>query len=350
VEEKASVNQLEMPSPLETLILVRLLPAGERGVKPAALRKDLEPLLGHRWPGSSLTERLEQFVIELASRHLIRRLEVKGKRAIPPLVLTDLGRRQTLALLNVSQLPAKPKPTWANLKKSLLLARALGLACPSAALARDDNLRAVLLKLHYELPLDKLPSLKHAMASWVRKALSMGEQEKVTLESVQAALLRREAGEDRPLSSKRAIDRLLARRLQAGRDDCKELRDAILRRWIDRSQGEGVPGPAPAPPPDLRSFARRVQEASRTCPTGRYGDSKIFIIHVWRSLQTDLESHGMDLVTFKERLAQANNARLLNLSRADLVQAMDAEDVRLSEVTYLNATFHFIRLDSSERL
>ncbi len=40
----------------------------------------------------------------------------------------------------------------------------------------------------------------------------------------------------------------------------------------------------------------------------------------------------------------ANNARLLDLSRADLVQAMDPDDVRLSEVNYLNATFHFVRI------
>ena len=53
----------------------------------------------------------------------------------------------------------------------------------------------------------------------------------------------------------------------------------------------------------------------------------------------------MDFPAFKQRLAEANNARLLDLSRADLVQAMDPEDVRLSEVAYLNATFHFIRID-----
>ena len=52
----------------------------------------------------------------------------------------------------------------------------------------------------------------------------------------------------------------------------------------------------------------------------------------------------MDLDAFKERLAEANNARLLDLSRADLVQAMDPEDVRESEVHYLNATFHFVRI------
>jgi hypothetical protein len=35
----------------------------------------------------------------------------------------------------------------------------------------------------------------------------------------------------------------------------------------------------------------------------------------------------------------------LELSRADLVAAMDPEDVRSSETRHLNAEFHFINLD-----
>jgi hypothetical protein len=355
------MTEVQTPTPLQALILVRLLPAGEKGVKPAVLRKDLEPLLGHLWSGVVLTERLEQLVVELAALHMVRHLQVRSKKAIPALALTEEGRRAILSLLNVSQLPVKPKPSWASLKKSLLLAPALGIRRSSVALARDDNLRAFLLKQQYELPLDEFPTLKQAMTGWLRKALGVGEREKVTLETVKAALLRRESGEDRPLSSKRALDRLLAMRLGARRDDGKELREAILRRWIDQSQGKQITEPArsvvsrstatpAAPSVDLPSFARKVQTIASACPTGRYGDSKIFIIHVWRSLQTDPELRGMDLETFKNRLAEANNERLLDLSRADMVQAMDPEDVRLSEVHYLNATFHFIRMDLSRRL
>ena len=52
----------------------------------------------------------------------------------------------------------------------------------------------------------------------------------------------------------------------------------------------------------------------------------------------------MGLDGFKGRLAEANNARLLDLSRADMVEAMDPDDVRLSEVPYLGAVFHFVRI------
>jgi len=274
--------------------------------------------------------------------------------------LTEEGRRATLAFLKVSQLPSRPKPTWASLKKSLLLAPALGLHGPGTALAKDDALRAALLTKTYDLPLGECPELKQAKAEWTRKILGIGEREKITLETVQAALLRRESGEDRPAAFKKALDQLLAKRLTSRRADPKEFREEILRSWIDESLGKTSPArpspgsspcePAPASPPpapfDLESFARRVLAAGLTCPTGRYGDNKIFVVHVWRVLENEPEFRGMDLAGFKRHLAEANNARLLDLSRADLVQAMDPDDVRLSEVSYLNATFHFIRIGS----
>jgi hypothetical protein len=347
---------MERPGPLESVILVRLLPSGDKGIKPAALQKDLAPLLEHRWSGNVLTSVLERSVLKLVARRQVCHLPTKSKKAVPPFRLTEEGRRATLTLLGVSELPDKPKPTWATLKKSLLLGTALGLARSSIALSKDDNLRAVLLTQLYALPLGGFPTLKQARDEWLRKALGMGEREKVTLETIHGALLRRELAETRPLAPKKALDRLLAKNLSARRDDTKELRDAILRGWIDRSMGEQVmevssrtsspPVPAPAPAPlDLPAFARKVLEAARATTTGRYGHNKVFIIHVWRSLQEHRGVQGMDMSTFKQRLAEANNARLLDLSRADLVQAMDPEDVQLSEVSYLSATFHFIRVE-----
>jgi hypothetical protein len=169
---------------------------------------------------------------------------------------------------------------------------------------------------------------------------------------------------------KKAASRLVARRAGARRDDGKELRDAVLRGWIDRSSGpaesggaadrpalsvdrlagpgpqEPAPEPAPAVGPALpmATLAERVKAAARACPTGRFGDNKVFIAHVWRELRSDPDFAGMGLDEFKELLALANNFRFLDLARADLVQAMDPEDVRQSEVQYLNATFHFIRI------
>jgi hypothetical protein len=344
-------------SPIESLVLARLLLAGEKGAKTGDLKKDLEPLLGHRWSGGELTTVLERTVIKLVSIALAAYQPVKSKKAAPAVALTEKGRRTALDFLRVDQLPTKPKPTWASLKKSLLLAPALGLAGPGGPLAKDDTLRGVLLKSQYDLSLGEYPTAKQAKEAWTRKALGMGEREKVTLDTVQAALFRRESGDDRPTAPKKALDRLLAKKLKARRDDPKELRDEILRQWVDKSLGKrsmeaSPPGDSAAialpssPPPDLAQFARAVLAAARHCQSGRYGDNKVFVAHVWTALQHDPGFEEMDLDAFKARLAEANNARLLDLSRADLVQAMNPQDVQNSEVSYMNATFHFIRVES----
>ena len=129
----------------------------------------------------------------------------------------------------------------------------------------------------------------------------------------------------------------------------KEMRDAVLRRWVDEQTSPALTPSLPASPPaafDLSGFVQKVQAAAENCTSGRFGNNKVFVIHVWRALQNDAAFNEMDLAAFKRHLAEANNARLLDLSRADLVQAMDPDDVRLSEVSYLNATFHFIRIGS----
>jgi hypothetical protein len=343
-------------SPVDSLLLARLLVAGDKGAKAADLRKDLAPLLGRRWAGSTLTSVIDRAVVKLGAGGLVVHAPGKTKRAAPTIALTDDGRRAALAFLNVRELPAKPKPTWASIKKSLVAARALNLPAPASGFAKDDGLRAVLLNRQSALGLGPYPTLKQAKEAWTRKQLGMGDKEKVTLETVQAALFRRALGDAETVAPKLALDRLLAR--NAGSDgsaaglSVKDLRDEVVRRWVDDSLGG--PPPQVAEPSsfaalELDDFARRVQASARACATGRYGDSKVFIVHVWRTLLADPAFRGGDFSAFKTRLAEANNARLLNLARADLVQAMDPEDVRLSEVVYMNASFHFVRIDPERR-
>ena len=163
------------------------------------------------------------------------------------------------------------------------------------------------------------------------------------------AIFNRELGDQRPsdrqADPRKAVDRLLSKGVNARRDDAKELREAAMRQWVDRSTADPALSPdSPAEPLDLRAFAEHVLAAARSSPTGRFGDNKVFIAHLWSAAQDDPALRGMDLDGFKQRLAEANNARLLDLSRADLVEAMDPEDVRTSETRYYNATFHFVRL------
>jgi hypothetical protein len=70
----------------------------------------------------------------------------------------------------------------------------------------------------------------------------------------------------------------------------------------------------------------------------------VFVVHVFRVLSHDPVFAAMGLDGFKRRLAEANNARRLDLSRADLVEAMDPDDVDLSRVTYFGSEYHFVRI------
>jgi hypothetical protein len=85
--------------------------------------------------------------------------------------------------------------------------------------------------------------------------------------------------------------------------------------------------------------------AARACPTGRFGDNKVFINHLCRYLQNEPGFPRLALEEFKRRLTEANAARLLVLSRADMAPDLPQDDVRASETSYLNAHFHFVTLE-----
>jgi len=338
-------------APVDALVLVRLLVSGEKGAKAAEIAKALGPLVAGRWTVVALSGIVDRSLIKLGASGLVDQTPGKTKRAAPTFAPTDEGREAALAVLNVDALPAKPKPTWATLKKALLPARALDLPGPEPALGKDDGLRAVLLDRQAELRLGGAPTLKQAKEAWTRKALGMGPKEKVTLDAVIGALMRRELGEAKPMAPKAALDRLLARGLGDPEASAKTFRDRIIGRWVDQSLDVPKVAAAPAAVASfttlyLDAFAQRVRAAAERCQTGRYGGNKVFIVHVWRTLQTDPVFKDGDFKAFKERLTEANNARLLNLARADLVQAMDPEDVLLSESPYMNTCFHFIRVES----
>jgi hypothetical protein len=348
-------------SAIESLVLARLLLVGEKGEAGSKIKKDLDPLLAHRWVGAALTERIDRALADLMSRGLVALVAGKTKKAVPKFTLTVEGRRQGLDFLGISQL--KPKTTWIVLRKTYLPARAVGLPAASdalfKALSSEPAFQAVLLKQQFGLAIAEIPKPDEATDALAWKLIGFeSEGRKFNPKNVKTALFNRALGEGGAADFKKAATRLLAQRIGARRDDPKELRDAVLRGWIDQEESglaaaepvemrSELPSPAPAPAPprfDLLSFASDVKSAARECATGRFGDNKVFIAHVWKALQADPAFGTIELAAFKERLAEANNARLLDLSRADLVQAMDPDDVRQSEVHYLNATFHFVRI------
>ena len=306
----------------------------------------MEPLLEHLWSGNVLTEILDRTLIKLTTRGLVARLPAKNKRSVPAVLLTSEGRRTALASLNVSQLPAKPKPTWAALKKSLLLARSLGLPAGGQALSKGAGFKAAVLKQKFGLPLGDYPDLKSVKAELTRKLLGMGPKEKITLETVQAAIFGRELGED--------LDRPTRRRCSTVLFPDRLVPGAMMTRKCETLPfAAGSAGPSSTrtgnPPfrhPGFRASFRRFEPPPRDVFRDGLVTTRSSSFMSGGHFRTMRTSAAWTCPRSSMRLAEANNARLLDLSRADLVQAMDPDDVRLSEVIYLNAAFHFIRIGS----
>lgn len=74
----------------------------------------------------------------------------------------------------------------------------------------------------------------------------------------------------------------------------------------------------------------------------KFGTRKAYIASVFSELPAAYQAKGLD--SFKSDLAELNRAGLVALCRGDLVKAMDGNLLRASEMTHLNATFHFIEI------
>jgi hypothetical protein len=325
---------------VEDLLLVRLLAPTKRPPAPCQLRKDLEKLTGAALTPDKFTE-------------LLGRLGAGGLVVVKPARLTEKGKSRALDFLGVDKLP--PKVNWKLLQARYLAAKALGFPIGDAAngkrLRKAENLVALLLKQQYQLPAGSGESLTKAMNALACREL--GFPEEATLEGVMLRVLSRFIGAEEKLPADKLKTQLP--RVVAGTSDSMlpAIRQAVIRRWASGgsepqpANGEAaereLPGGSQPSDFDLAAFAATVAALARNCSTGRFGNNKVFISSVYQLCQQELGVPRMTLPEFKVRLVEANRQGLLQLSRADLVQAMDPVLVRESEADLGDGvTFHFI--------
>lgn len=92
-----------------------------------------------------------------------------------------------------------------------------------------------------------------------------------------------------------------------------------------------------------RVIAYAIKDSAARAP--RFGDRKVMISDVYEKLIEDGRDDGMTLDEFKHELVRLHKAGALNLTRADLVAALDSKKVAKSETDARGATFHFVTLD-----
>jgi hypothetical protein len=321
------------------LLLVRLLAPAKKPTPPSRLREDLGRLLPYpidagAWDG---------LVEELVAARLIEK---------KPLKLTDEGRKRALDLLGLTDLPAKAD--WRTIRDSLLVPAALGI--PSgAAQARErvkkqEGLGAWLIRQRYGLASGAGHTVSAVLEALACKEL--GYPGETSLSAVCDLILSKLVESPVPLTKDQLGRQLVQAAAGTRSADLSSLRTAAIRAWLDgnkkgpsQTAGQSPTSAEPGEPFDLAAFAATALAAARNSPTGRFGDNKVFISHVWRQLEGEPHLPIRSLAEFKQRLVEANHAGLLRLSRADLVQAMGPEDVQASQTDYLSAQFHFVLLE-----
>ncbi|MDY7225896.1 hypothetical protein [Hyalangium rubrum] len=321
------------------LALAWLLTRAEGKGARSDLSRALKPFAEHRWSSGEWSTRLEEALTRLEQGGLVLQNARKG------LTVTPEGRTRGLAALGVERL-AKGT-SWKQLKRVHLVALALGLPPSSANLSRlgrADGMRAVLVQKQLGLSASSPQSLAQVRDALCWRQLGVETDKPFTLAAVQAVLLGRALQASREVAPAQALQQLAARSVGARRTDTDSLRLAALRAWafpaVESTPAESAPAPVQPVQDVLHDFAGRVLQAARTATSGRFGDDRVFISHVWRAMQ----GQGLDEQSFKRRLIEANQKRLLSLSRADMVELMDPADVSASEIQHLGATFHFIAL------
>jgi hypothetical protein len=327
------VSRLLRSPAVSEVVLARLLVAATNGHLRSRVKRDLAPFFDHRLGAEAWGRTFDEALEELVHAG---KIQSPAKNRIE---LTETGHRAACDLIDTVELPEKLN--WSMLRDGYLMPRALGLSSPPTSAARKrittaNGLRAAILRQHFDLPVAEFPTLTQARDALCWKLIGRESAERLTVTNILKYVLNQELDAARPAPASEAPKRIAQRVVKARNADPGQLRLAALRRWC-----EGASPPVSGRTA-LATFAERVRAAARRCPSGRFGADKVFIAHVWRQMRDELG--GMDLASFKRRLTEANNARLLRLSRADLVEAMEPGDVEESQTEYMNAQFHFIRL------
>lgn len=147
-----------------------------------------------------------------------------------------------------------------------------------------------------------------------------------------------------------------------GAPNLPAMQSAAVKRWLADTKAATIAvKPEKAAPPmvvpkapensnrgetSLDEFAAAVTAAARRPGVTRFHDDRAFIGSIWENMRGRAPVFDMPLDQFKEKLVAAHRQRLLRMSRADLVQAMDPAEVARSEARYMSATFHFVALSA----
>jgi hypothetical protein len=365
---------------LRDVVLVRIATASGP-VGRATVARDLAPFAAELLGRSVFDAHIERDLAALADAGLV---EMKATSV----AITDAGLSRSAMLLG----GRGPHPkSWEEARDVRLIARALGLDGEPLkklqSLTRVEGLRAAIVIASFKLKAKGPPSSVRLRQSLAKLALA-----RVVAADANAAPTQPKSGlsatAERTLAARLARKRkpwrtdaqliagLAADAVQARNADLPALQAAVLRRFLIKSEEVVVPVSIPVvkakrtvtpitpvtphtpalpaipppptldQPPSLTDFADDVREVAGTVAEGFAGNRKAFISRVWKRLAEARPHWRISDTEFKGMLVEAHRTGLLVLANADLKDDRNLRDVQDSAVSYRNAVFHFVRIDT----
>ncbi|MDX2086522.1 MAG: hypothetical protein SFX73_01675 [Kofleriaceae bacterium] len=249
-------------------------------------------------------------------------------------------RAQLAEVALAQRLGASPPRTWKELADCVLPALALGISATDGKAHKRLKQNgawpaAIGGRLLGVWTTGAPPTLSTVCDAYVWRQLGLGGRPKRCPSEIRALFIQRELGID-AAPPDRLLRLYIARELRAPRPEAGQLRDALVRAWLD---GQNFDQPTPRAQPD---FAHAVRDATQALERGVFGDRKVFIAAAFDALRTHPAWTALTLDAFKQRLLVAHRAGELVLERADFVAAMDPAVVAASELVADGARFHFV--------
>ncbi|MEZ5926379.1 MAG: hypothetical protein R3D57_18575 [Hyphomicrobiaceae bacterium] len=340
----------ELRPSIAEVVLLRLFAAGAEGVTRSALSRDLYALVAHRLSPAEWRADLDQLVTEAITAGDIA---TEGKR----LLLTEDGGIACERFYG-GRLPKVSG--WADLKNTVLVAKALGVEKrPKRQLKRLNNapgLRLSILERSFKLRFKGAPSLAKARTQLAREAT---RRRPALASAVNGSVPRKDESERqlaaglltraRPASSDGELVSLLAaEQVGAIQTDVSALRLALLRRYVAgqaRSRTVKAPSAQEILGYDVARFAAEILKIARSEARGVPGSRKAYIADVWKRLTPAGAPSPDSHAQFKTLLVEAHRLGLLSLTNADLRDKANMQHVQDSAVTYQNTVWHLIRVE-----
>jgi len=344
-------------SSVEKLILVRVLEDRKREMTEKEIGNSLLKILEDYFSVSEWNSCFGNALNSLLNKKQVEEVPKKNKKNKSRYRLTDIGRQISHEYLGAEYYPQKL--IWNELKEKYLVALSLGMKIRSEKDLKIFSVSGFLpkaiikneLNLHQDVPINK--------AFWDAvywHALGEQSSQRFLVKDVKCYLLNKVLQADHTLDEAKARAQLPAKLVGALNPRADGLRQALLKRLVNPEDSKPVE-PAfsnkssstevlgnPPKAVNLEEFARRVLEVAATAPTGQHGTEKIFISHIWRHFCEHGFAEGMTEAEFKSRLLDANRANYLTLSQEDLPSLVSSDDINASATPYLNATFHYVRI------